>query len=102
MRLSASGNYTYTVTATDQVGCSVSQDVLLAVSANVAPTVTLNTTGASCVGGSGNFQLAAVVTGGTPAYTYTWSGTPAGNGIVAVNAATTSHRPPQPELIHTQ
>lgn len=89
----ASGTYTYTVTATDQVGCSVTGSVNVAVSANVAPTVTLTSTGAACTGGSGNYQLTAGVTGGTSPFTYTWTGTPTGNGIVAVNANTTTASP---------
>jgi len=62
---------TYTVTATDNAGCTVSTTVTIAQTAALG--VSINTTNISCNGGH-NASLTAVPTGGTPVYTYSWTG----------------------------
>ncbi|HWB25944.1 MAG TPA: T9SS type A sorting domain-containing protein [Chitinophagaceae bacterium] len=89
----ASGTYIYTVTATDVVGCAISASDTLTVAVNTAPSVTLNTSGSDCVGGTGSFTLTSSQSGGTGTYSWVWSGSPATSGIVNVNAATTSASP---------
>lgn len=66
---------TVTVTVTDDNFCSVSATSTIAQPTQI--TVTTNVTDATSAGASDG-SIAAVATGGTPAYTYTWSG--GGNG----------------------
>lgn len=89
----AAGNYTFTVTATDVVGCAASASVSLVVSSHSAPTVSLATSGADCVGNTGNFVLTSSQSGGSGSYSWSWSGTPTGNGIVNANSTSTTASP---------
>lgn len=63
---------TYTVNVADGVGCSLTTTV--SVSEPGSMSVTATQTNVTCNGGS-NGTLAATVSGGTGAYTYTWSPT---------------------------
>jgi hypothetical protein len=60
----------YTVTVTDANGCSKSGIICITQPARIS--ITPSTTNVSCFGGS-NGTASAVVSGGTPAYTYLWS-----------------------------
>ncbi|WP_332737128.1 gliding motility-associated C-terminal domain-containing protein, partial [Flavihumibacter sp.] len=77
----------YTVTVTDANGCSANKNIEVTIDIQiitVVPTIGLTT----CIGATGTIALE--VTGGTPAYSYSWTG-PAGftadtkdiNGLVA-------------------
>ena len=79
---------TYTVTAITADGCSATASYtvtqpLTGVSATVA-----NDTVTSCSGNSNIGTLIAVVTGGTPAYTYSWTGGSTTNPINNLTAGT--------------
>ena len=73
----------YTVSATDQAGCVASMSVNI--TQPTALSVTILPTNPKCFGASNGFGIAAAL-GGTPGYTYTWSG-------IAGNAATTNPIP---------
>jgi uncharacterized protein YqiB (DUF1249 family) len=60
----------YTVTVTDANGCYKSGIICITQPARIS--ITPSTTNVSCFGGS-NGTASAVVSGGTPAYTYLWS-----------------------------
>jgi hypothetical protein len=60
----------YTVTVTDANGCSKSGIICITQPARIS--ITPSTTNVSCFGGN-NGTASAVVSGGTPAYTYLWS-----------------------------
>jgi len=68
---------TYTVTVTDNKGCTVSQSVL--VTQPQAVSVTTTTTPITCSGGPTGSVLTNV-SGGTPTYSYSWGG-----GVVSAN-----------------
>ncbi len=75
----------YSVVVTDAASCSKS--VTLAINDNPAPTISVSSvTNVSCFGAN-NASATATVTGGTPAYTYTWlpSG---GNSATGINLST--------------
>ena len=61
---------TYTVTVTDAGGCSVTASVVL----NAQSGITLNQTTSPAYCGNSNGKVYIAVSGGTPAYTYSWSG----------------------------
>jgi gliding motility-associated-like protein len=61
----------YTVTVNDSDGTTITATINIGQPTQIAINTTV--TDASCFGG-GNGAIQAVVTGGTPAYTYTWSG----------------------------
>ena len=64
---------TYTVTVTDNAGCSASATVTIAVSGNMAPSVVATANGPLCEGD--NLLLNAVPAGGTGTYSqFKWSG----------------------------
>jgi gliding motility-associated-like protein len=74
---------TYSVTVTDNKGCSIT---VFAVITQPPPlTVTLNNTSVSCFGGNDGV-VSASPSGGTPAYTYSWS--PGGSSLSTVNGVT--------------
>jgi len=60
----------YTVTVTDANGCSKS--AIVCITQPAAISISTTTTNVSCFGGN-NGAASAVVSGGTPAYTYLWS-----------------------------
>jgi hypothetical protein len=64
---------TYTVTVTDVNGCTVSDTVSIAQPTDIVPTSSV--TGSACGSATGSATVSA--TGGTGAYTYTWSPSPA-------------------------
>lgn len=68
--VSPTSTKTYTVTVTDAGGCSKTSSVTVIVQPK--PTVSINGITQVCVGG--NVSLTAQVTGGTPNYSYVWSG----------------------------
>lgn len=80
---------TYVVTVTDAKGCKDTDDVTVSINSN--PVVGIS--GITCVCAGGNISLNAQVTGGTPNYSFLWSGpggfTGTGNPLVRnqVNAA---------------
>ena len=65
---------TYRVTVTDNSGCTTTGSTSVAVSANVAPSITASGAGPTCAGG-GNIVLGSAPSGGTTPYTgFAWSG----------------------------
>ncbi|MBL7910481.1 MAG: gliding motility-associated C-terminal domain-containing protein [Bacteroidia bacterium] len=75
------GNYTFTVT--DANGCTANSTATLTQPPDV--TITITPTQPTCFG-SCNGVLSAVVVGGTPGYTLTWSNGPVGNPNTALCA----------------
>lgn len=71
---------TYTVTATDENGCSISETAEITQPDDIA--ISGNITPVSCHGGD-NGAVAAVVTGGTGDYTYQWAGLGASGASVS-------------------
>ncbi|MBN2682972.1 MAG: gliding motility-associated C-terminal domain-containing protein [Bacteroidales bacterium] len=63
---------TVTVTVTDNIGCISTASVTITQPASLNASIT-STTNASCFGGN-NGQAVVGVSGGTPAYSYVWSG----------------------------
>ena len=65
----------YSVTITDQAGCSITQDVLITEPAEITVTATITpiTCNGACDGG-----IAPIVSGGTAPYAYLWSPVPPG------------------------
>ncbi len=76
----SSGNYT--VTATDNLGCTINTVVSVTEPSSLAVTFT-NVINVSCNGGSNGSAL-AFATGGTPNYSYTWS--PGGLNSAMINS----------------
>lgn len=76
---------TYTVTVTDNNGCSNTTSVTIAQPAVLA--VTVSKTNVSCNGGN-NGTATASVTGGTTPYTYAWNTTPAQSSATATGLVT--------------
>jgi len=74
---------TYTVIVTDAIGCKDTTNVTISESPILS--ISVNTTSVSCNGGS-NGTATAVVSGGTPPYTYAWS--PFGGTLPAANNLT--------------
>ncbi|MBX2825779.1 MAG: hypothetical protein KTR33_13685, partial [Gammaproteobacteria bacterium] len=68
--VSPSSTTTYTLTATDEYGCSSTDEVTVTV--NELPVVNLTKVDASC--GQANGSITASVSGGSSPYTYVWSG----------------------------
>ncbi|HQH18277.1 MAG TPA: gliding motility-associated C-terminal domain-containing protein [Bacteroidales bacterium] len=64
---------TYTVTVTDSLGCTATDNVTLTVSAPITATIDV-TIPTSCTACDGAMTVNA--SGGTPAYTYSWTTTP--------------------------
>lgn len=66
----------YSVTITDQIGCSITQDVLITEPAplDITGTITPITCNGACDG-----AISVVVTGGTQPYAYLWSPNPPGD-----------------------
>ncbi len=62
---------TYTVTVTDNVGCSYTQTYTIAAPSTIAPAV-VNIQGANCTNPSGG-SIDLNVSGGTPNYSYLWA-----------------------------
>jgi gliding motility-associated-like protein len=80
----------YTVTVTDNNGCTATDDVLVDVTGNVTSvTISNNGTKTWCEGGSGSVQFTANVTGGVGLYSYSWTPTtfiaPTNAQVVTVN-----------------
>lgn len=71
---------TYTVTATDENGCSTSETVVI--TQPDAITIQGNTVPVSCYGGD-NGAAAAMVSGGTGSYSYLWTGVSASGTSVS-------------------
>ncbi len=67
----ASGTYTYTVTGTNEFGCTTS--VPISVFVRPIPDVQVNKTDVTCYGGA-NGAIALSLTGGEPPHTIVWSG----------------------------
>ncbi len=72
----------WSITIADSLGCDTSVTITINQPPQliVAPTQTNITCGANCDGTAG-----VTVSGGSPDYTYDWSGSPAGDGTNAVN-----------------
>jgi len=87
------GTYKFTVKATDANNCTITSPTVQIVYANVAgPALSgLNTAATKCVGSAIN--LTSTRSNGTSPFTFVWSGSPTGNGVVASNAATTTAVP---------
>ena len=83
--------YKYTVTVTDNVGCTVTGSKNIAVSPHDAPTVTATNGGNVCLGSA--ISLFSNPSGGSGTYTYAWVGTAAGNGLGTTNTKNTSATP---------
>ncbi len=65
---------TYHLTVTDNAGCTATASTSVAVSANIAPSITASGAGPACAGG-GNIVLGSTPSGGTMPYTgFAWSG----------------------------
>ncbi len=62
---------TYTVTATDDNGCSSGGTILVSEPTNLG--LTLSENGSIACGGNTNGSIAATVSGGSPNYSYNWS-----------------------------
>ena len=81
-------NTTYTVKVSDANGCSASDQVLVSVSNN-PPIVNISGSGNTqwCAGSNNTINLTANVSGGSPAFSYSWSGgtNPANTDVVNVN-----------------
>lgn len=80
---------TYTVTVTDGAGCSASSQVVVSV-VNNSPTVNITSSGSTswCEASASSTNLTANITGGSPTFSYSWSGTsisPTNSQVVTVN-----------------
>ncbi|MCK6693837.1 MAG: cadherin repeat domain-containing protein, partial [Thermoanaerobaculia bacterium] len=65
---------TYRLTVTDNAGCTATASTSVAVSTNIAPSITASGAGPACAGG-GNIVLGSAPSGGTTPYTgFAWSG----------------------------
>src|SRR5690606_31122667 len=73
---------TYTVTITDNIGCTTTRSFTI-----MQPTALTATADSqinvACNGGA-NGGATVTVSGGTPGYTYDWTGTPSGDGTASV------------------
>lgn len=69
----ASGNYDYTITITDSVGCTASDVTTVNVTKNTAPSVSISLSSAAVCSGS-SITLNSTVKGGKSPYTYAWTG----------------------------
>ena len=78
----------YTITITDALGCDTSLTAVVTEPAPLAITA-FNLTDVSCNGGN-NGTAYALVSGGTPQYTYAWSGGQATPAITALSAGPVS------------
>ncbi len=74
---------TYTVTVTDNNGCTAS--VMVTITQPTAITITTTQTNATC-NGSCNGTATATATGGTAPYTYTWSNSATGQSVTGLCA----------------
>ncbi|MEO8762592.1 MAG: PKD domain-containing protein, partial [Bacteroidia bacterium] len=61
----------YTVTITDALACSLSDTIR--VQQFLSPVLSVSTTSVLCNGGNSGTATSTITSGGTPAYTYTWS-----------------------------
>ena len=85
--LSGVGGGVYTVTAVDANGCSVSASFTVNQPSPLSISVP-NDTVSGCNGLTTAGTLTATTTGGTPGYTYLWSGSLTGNPITGLSAGT--------------
>ena len=85
--LSGVGGGIYSVTAVDANGCSVSASFTVNQPTPLSVTVP-NDTVRGCNGVTNSGQLTATTSGGTPGYTYVWSGSRTGNPITGLSAGT--------------
>ena len=85
--LSGVGGGTYDVTAVDANGCSISAAFTVNQPAPIIVTVA-NDTITTCSANTNLGSLTASTTGGTPGYTYTWTGGLTGNPITGLSAGT--------------
>lgn len=79
---------TYTVVTKDANNCSVSSSVTIV---NPAPLSVANVVINPRCNGANNGTITLIVNGGTPNYSYTWSGALAGSGQSAINVAPGSY-----------
>ena len=79
------GTYSYNLTVTDAVGCAASSGVSVTVSSNPAPVVLAGSNSPYCTLKA--FSLTSSASGGSGSYTYLWSATPTGNGLVSTNVS---------------
>ena len=85
--LTGVGGGTYSVTVTDANGCSASASFTVSQPTPLVVTVA-NDTVTGCSGNTTTGSLTATSTGGTPGYTYNWSGSLTGNPITGLSAGT--------------
>ncbi|MFT6923370.1 MAG: gliding motility-associated-like protein [Crocinitomicaceae bacterium] len=69
---------TYTVTATDENGCFIEEDIQITVPTALA--LTSVQTGVSCFDGSDG-EITVTTQGGTPTYNYAWTGSPSTSNL---------------------
>lgn len=81
---------TYTLTVTDNSGCSDTQSITVADSAP-ALSVLINQTHVSCYNGQDG-QVQAIARGGEPPYAYTWQNSKYGNSAVLSGVAAGTYR----------
>jgi len=74
------GAGSYTVTVTDGNGCS--EELIVNLSSNDAPEITIDETNPASCANTADGSATVSVTGGNPAYTYSWSPS-GGNGLTA-------------------
>ena len=79
---------TYNGTVTDANGCTYTPPVALTITQPDALLVTLTPTAASSSVGATDGSVASLVSGGVPAYTYSWSNTTATANLTGVAAGT--------------
>jgi len=78
---------TYSVTAVDNNGCSASASFTVGQGTVVTAQVA-NDTVTSCSGSTNNGTLTAIASGGTPGYTYIWTGNATTNPVTGLNVGT--------------